>query len=248
MKACITKNNLYQILSIVILLFLWQIFAMVVQNEIKLPSPYDTYISLIDIVSKDNFLINIMGTIKRTFISFFISFVLGITLGMLSGFYDAVHYILKPIMLVLRSTPTFVIILLSLIWLGREISPILVGFLVVFPLIYNAVEDSIKNVDNKLLEMTKMYCFSKKKKLKYLFIPTIKSSLLAISATTIGLNIKVCIAAEVLSQPKYAIGSGFQMEKVALNTAGVIAWTIIAILLSALCEYIVSKILRFCFK
>ncbi len=248
MKAYITKNKTYQILSVLILIFIWQILAMAIKNEIKLPSPYDTFISLLEILSSDNFLIDIMGTLKRTFISFFTSFALGISLGMLSGFYKPVHYSLRPIMLVLRSTPTIAIILLSLLWFGREFSPILVGFLVVFPLIYNAVENSIKNVDKDLLEMTRIYGFSNKKKLKHSFIPTIKSSLLAISATTIGLNIKVCIAAEVLSQPQNAIGSGFQMEKVALNTAGVLAWAVIAILLSALCEYIISKILKFCFK
>ncbi|MFV0520568.1 MAG: ABC transporter permease [Lachnospirales bacterium] len=240
MKAYITQNNKIQIVSICFILLVWQVLAVLASNEIKLPTPISTISSLFEIVTSNNFFINIAGTLKRVLISFIISFILGTSLGILAGFYERFFYFLKPIVIILKSTPTIAVILLSLIWLGREISPILVGFLIVFPLIYSTVVTSISNIDKTLIEMVTVYNFSTIKRFKHLYLPSIWSNLSSIAVSTVGLSIKVCIAAEVLSQPKYGIGSGFQLEKVALNTGGLIAWSIIAVLLAELFEHILS--------
>lgn len=236
-------NKKYQIISILIILTLWTIFAYVVDNTVKIPSPYETFIELIKIICNDKFLLQVTSTLTRVIISFSIAFVLGLVLGVVSGFNEGVYYLLNPIILILKSMPTMAVILLSLIWLGREISPILVCFLICFPIIYTAVVNGIVNIDKKLLEMTDIYRFTKSNKLKHLYLPSIKSALVTISATSFSLTIKVCIAAEVLSQPKYSMGTGFQMEKVALNTAGVLAWSVIAIVIAGIFELLITKIL-----
>lgn len=238
----ILKTNKFQILSIVLILVFWSIFANIVNNPIKIPSPYLTFTEMVKIVSSDTFLLEISSTLLRVFKSFVLAFALGLSLGMLSGFNKIFYYLLNPVILVLKSMPTIAVILLSLIWLGREISPILVAFLIAFPVIYTSVLNGIRNIDKKLLDMTEIYKFSKKKKFFHLYLPSIRSSLIAISKTSLSLALKVCIAAEVLSQPKNSIGTSFQIEKVALNTAGVLAWAIIVIILAGIIDLIITKL------
>jgi len=244
MKDCILKNRLYTLFSTALVILLWGIFANAVNNSIKIPSPSETVLSFIDIVKSEHFLIEIISSLKRIFLSFIISFFSGIGLGVVAGFVKPVYYLLQPIVLTLRAMPTMGVILLSLIWLNREIAPVLVGILVIFPIIYSSVISGVRNIDKQLLEMTQIYDFGKKKKFIHLYIPSIRSSLVSVSAAAISLNIKVSIAAEVLSQPQYSIGTGFQMEKVALNTAGVLAWSIVAIILAGFSEWLITWILN----
>lgn len=242
MKGYTLKNRRYAILSAVVVLLLWGMIAGIVNNPIKIPSPKETAFAFVTIVKGEYFYIEVVNSLKRILLSFLISLSCGVILGIVSGFVTPIYYLLKPIVLTQRAMPTMGVILLSLIWLNREIAPVLVGILVIFPIIYSAVVNGVRNIDKKLIEMVEIYHFSKKRKLIYLYLPSIRSSLMSVSAAVISLNIKIIIAAEVLSQPKHAIGTGFQIEKVALNTAGVLAWSIVAIILAGFFEWLIETL------
>ncbi|MBS3949156.1 MAG: ABC transporter permease, partial [Peptococcaceae bacterium] len=68
-------------------------------------------------------------------------------------------------------------------------------------------------------------------------LPSIAPYILAGASTAMGLGLKVVVAAEALSQPKLAIGTRMQVERMYLETAGLFAWTITALFLSWLLEY-----------
>ncbi len=84
--------------------------------------------------------------------------------------------------------------------------------------------------------MMDIYEVGKWDRLKDLYIPSISSYIHSGMAAAMGLNLKIIIAAEVLSQPKISMGTSFQIERVNLNTAGVFAWSLITILLAAMLE------------
>jgi len=234
------KSKRYALLSTIIIILVWWCAAIIVGKSVKIPSPIETFKALIVIIGHEKFLMQIGYTLRRTLIGFSIAFASGVILGVLSGLFQPVYYLLRPLVLAQRSVPTMAVILLALIWLTREIAPILVGVIVIFPMIYSAVVDGIRQMDQQLLEMAKVYHLSAKKKLRHLYLPSIASSLRAVAAAAISLNLKLSIAAEVLSQADPAIGSEMFMEKIALNTAGVLAWAIIAIALGWLLESAVN--------
>lgn len=243
MKGSILKNRGYAVLSTVAVIALWGVIAAWVNHSIKVPSPLETLEALVGILSGPHFYIEILNTLRRVFLGFGVAFVSGVSLGIVAGLVPPVYYLLRPVVLAQRAMPTMGVILLALIWLNREVAPILVGVLVIFPLIYSAVVTGIQSVDPKLVEMATVYRLSRRKRLKHLYIPSIRTALASVASATIGLNVKVTIAAEVLSQPQYAIGTGFQMEKVALNTAGVIAWSIVAILIAGCLQWMIGRLI-----
>nr|WP_044824914.1 ABC transporter permease subunit [Clostridium aceticum]AKL96384.1 ABC-type nitrate/sulfonate/bicarbonate transport system, permease component [Clostridium aceticum]KJF26961.1 ABC transporter permease [Clostridium aceticum] len=238
------KEIIYTIISVVVLILLWKILAIWVGKEIILPSPEATFSKLIMIIRAENFLQSILSTLIRSMLGFSIAFLLALILGMLAGFFKPVYYLLKPVIVINKAIPTMAVILLALIWLESEKAPILVGFLVIFPLLYYNVVEGIRSVDEKLIEMVKLYQVNKVKVIKELYIPSIKSYLIAGASTALGLNLKIVIAAEVLSQPKISMGTNFQIEKANLNTAGVFAWAIIAIVMAAVLDGIVKLMQR----
>jgi NitT/TauT family transport system permease protein len=230
------------LLSIIVLVLLWKVLSLWVDLEIILPSPEATGKKLWALVQQEYYWFAIYYTLKRTVLCFLFSLLLALLVGVLATSMRPFYYLFHPMSLVMKATPTMSIILLALIWLESERAPYLVGFLVVFPILYANVIQGIHNIDQDLINMAKVYNIKKIRIIGELYIPSMVSYLFAGMISTFGLNLKVMVAAEVLSQPKIAIGRYLQMEKVYLDTAGVLAWTLSIILLVALFEGILRSI------
>ena len=96
------------------------------------------------------------------------------------------------------------------------------------------------------------YCLSRldaarRAYLNILFHITIPSTIpfvLAGVRAAVGIAWKSVIAAEVLSQPVKAIGTGIQYSQMNLETAEVMAWTVLAVILSKVSEFAVELIIK----
>ena len=127
---------------------------------------------------------------------------------------------------------------MPLILLNLEFVPMFVGFIMVFPILYENILNSILDVDRDIIKMAKLYRVKKARVIKDIYMPSIMHNISKIFNGAIGINLKMVIAGEVLSQPKYSIGSSLQLERMYLNTSGVFAWIIIIILLSKVFDLI----------
>ena len=237
MRTLFYKNNLPAIFFILFLLALWKILSFWVDAAIIIPAPEETLKTCFRLILQPGFPTKIWHTVARSLGGFFIALFSALGLGIIAGTYKPVYNLFKPLVSITKATPTMSIILLALIWLHTEIAPILVGFLVIFPLLYTNIVEGIRTVDIKLLEMAGIYRVKKRRIISEIYLPSLSSYLTAGVATAMGLNLKVVIAAEVLSQPRDCIGTSLYMEQINLNTAGVFAWTIIAILISSSFDY-----------
>lgn len=230
------KDKIYTTLSILVLIIIWKVLAHLIDNEVKLPSPEITFRNFIMIIETQDFWQIVFNTVKRSLTSFFIAFLSGTILGMLAGAFKAIYYLLKPLVNITKATPTISIILLALLWLGSK-APILIGFLVVFPIVYTNVAEGVRSVNPKLVEMAQVYKVTKWRILLELYLPSIIPYIMAGASTALGLNLKVIIAAEVWSDARISIGEGLLLEKIAINIPGLFAWSIVAILISAFFDY-----------
>ena len=84
-------------LSCVILLFLWQIIALLIKNDIYLPTVGNTLQSLTDIISQERFYLDVFFSIGRSLSSFLISLLLAIIMGVLACINRVVRNFFKPL-------------------------------------------------------------------------------------------------------------------------------------------------------
>ena len=230
------KELLYTLLALGALLIIWQAASVVVGREILIPSPKATFDEVLRIMGGPRFLTAVGNTLKRAVAGFAVALVAGLGLGLAAGFSKPVYYLLRPFVLVNKAVPTMAMILLAIIWLESEKAPVLVSFVVVFPILYENVVQGIRQVDPKLVEMMHVFHQNRWQQLKHLYLPSIGGYLNSGMAAAMALNLKIIIAAEVLSQPRISMGTSFQIERASLNTAGVFAWSFITIVLAALLE------------
>lgn len=213
-------------------------------SEFILPSPESTLISVLKIFTAKHFVYIVGSTILRGIIGLFFSFILGILLGIFAGINNTFNAFLKPLLVTIRSIPVISIILLALIWFQVDMVPVFIAFLTMFPIICTNVIDGIRNVDRDLLEMSRIYKINQAKIIKEVYLPAITPFIFSGASSAMGFGWRAIIIGEVLSQPQFGIGTLIQTAQTYLLVNEVIAWTIIAIIISYIFEVVIRKIER----
>jgi NitT/TauT family transport system permease protein len=230
------ERRIIGIVSTVLFLVIWKIASVRVGAEIILPSPEDVFLRLIKVAQSRTFKLAVGSTALRTFYGFILSFAAGFVVGIACGSSRRIDAALAPLISIIRTVPVMSVILLAMIWFQTDGVPVFVCFLMVFPIITANVRQGVDGVDRKLLGMGTSYNLSRFQILTNITIPSVVPYVLAGLRASIGVAWKAVIAAEVLSQPLRAIGTGLQFSQMNLETAEVMAWTIAAIVFSWISE------------
>lgn len=232
MKKYTIRDKKNSILPKISLILIWFFLSLLVKNDIIIPGIGVTLENILKLVKDSNFTLTILMTFFRTLMVFFISTLLSVVLASLSSVSEGFYSHIRPVLSLLASVPILALILLALIWLNVETVAIFVGIVFILPLQFEKVLDGINSIDEKILQMAKVYKVKRMVRIKDIYIPSILIALSSIANSTMASALKMVIAGEVLSQPRYSIGSNLILQKTYLNTPGVFAWIIIILLMS----------------
>ena len=111
----------------------------------------------------------VLFTMGRILAGFFSAAAVGSLLAALTTSLPFFHRLLAPLLGVIKATPVASFILLCLIWLSSSNTVVLCSFLMVLPLIWANVSAGIESVDPQLLEMGRVFHFSRWKRIRYLY-------------------------------------------------------------------------------
>lgn len=230
--------------SFACIIAIWQIFAVKVGSEFILPTPAESFETLKKIVFSKVFWQNFWPTFLRVLISFGISVVLGAFIGFLCGISSFAKDFFEIPMSIIRATPVIAFILVAYFWFRSNVVPVFVTVLMTLPIMITSVCTGFEKADKDLLNMAKVYNFSKKEIIKYIKIPQAVPYFLNGAISCFGLSWKVVAAGEVICLPKKAVGTMLQKAQLHLETKEVIAETIVLVLVSFVIERIFSLIVE----
>ncbi|MCM1989898.1 ABC transporter permease [Oceanirhabdus seepicola] len=240
MKTSSWKNKLFKITPMIFWLSLWHIASLLINREVYLPSPITVFKSLIYMLGSSSFYYSIIWTIFRGLLAFIMSILCGIIIGFICHFSNSVYVLLKPLINTLRSIPIISIIFLIVIYMNIGSVPIVVSFLVSFPIVWSTVVEGLKTVDKDILNMANVYKVSLFRQIFTIYLPSIFPQLLAAMLSSLGLTWKVIATTEALTHPQYSIGKYISLSKYNLDTSSLFAWTLVLLFIGSLFE----KILR----
>ncbi len=243
MKPSIITSKLKRALIYCIWLLLWQLLYLAIGKEVLVPAPFHTFTKLLEMMGTRDFYLQIAGTLYRVLVGMGASFVLAIISSYMAYKYFFFRDFIKPMVSFMKSTPVMAIIILALLWCKSEQVPILVCFLMCYPLIYTNILAGLLELKKGFKELSQVYEVSPFYYLTECVLPQLKPYLGAALQLGIGMAFKVVIAAEVLAIPHYAMGYQLLDAKIYLDTTEVFAWMIVIIFLSQLCENLVSLLL-----
>ncbi len=242
MKNFISQKNLISLAGILLIVLIWKLASVLAASEQIVPSPGKTIISTLNILSDPGFWPDIGKTIVRGLTGFVISLFLALIIGIPAGMNRNFFIFINPLLVTIRSTPVVSVILLAIIWLGNETVPVFIALLTMFPVICINIIEGIRNVDRDLIEMSKVYEVRQKYIIKDIYLPSIVPFLTGGISNALGFGWRAIIIGEVLSQPLRGIGTRMQESQSYLLVSELIAWTLIAVIISYLFEILIRRI------
>ncbi len=233
---------LSQAILFIAFILLWQLLSLG-RKTLIFPSPLEVVQSLAAIITGRQFLPSVTNTVKAVFISFIAAFIPALVLGIASKFAPFLHRFMEGISGIIRSVPTVAIILMALLLLPVSVTPVVICFFVVFPVLYTNISEGLVSTDPRLLEMAQIYRISRERVIRSIYIPSLKPFIAAGSRSALGLSFKIMVTAEVFNFiTQNTIGAQMYLHKIQIDLAGIIAWTIIVIVLSLLFDFALKKL------
>ncbi|XFA98301.1 ABC transporter permease [Candidatus Izemoplasma sp. B36] len=234
------KKTGLTILSIFFIFLVWVIAGAIVDNSLLLPKPIDVIVAFGKIFIETDSLSVILFTILRLLVGVLIASIFGLLLGVLAGFKNSFATFFNPLVTILRTVPVISITVILLIIFGFSLTPYIITFLMLFPLIYQGTYGAITNIDSELIDVYKLEDDNFWSGLMHCYFPLISKNIRTSLLQSLGLGIKVLVMAEYLSQTKNSIGNQLYLAKVNLLYDEVFAWTFLLIFIALLFELLIN--------
>ncbi len=229
--------------TLVALIFLsvaWQISAIVIGFPNIFPSFSELLVQVFLLLCSKFFLVTVMSTVLRGFLGFFIAFVLAFFVAVISNFHLFWRHFFHPIIVITRSVPVISFVLIAIFWFTPSQLPIFIALLTMFPILTQSILTGLEQTDIRWIEMAKIFGKSSFKRLISIYLPASKKSILDGMNTALGFGWRAIIIGEVLAQPLHGIGSAMKQAQSFMNTSELMAWTVIAILISSLFDGLIK--------
>ena len=237
------KQALRKLLPLAFWLLVWAVCARAVGKDLLLAPPSQV-LRRFSFVGEASFWHTVGMSLWRTALAYGIGVALACVLAVLCRLTRWLDDLVAPALSVIRATPVASFIILALVWLNSSNVPILAGVLMVLPVVYASAREGIDSADRNLLEMARMFGWSRGKTWLRVILPSALPPVLAACEACVGLCFKAAIAAEVIGTPKNAIGTRLYSAKIYLETDALLAWTLVVILLSITLEKLLRLLIR----
>ena len=223
------------ILSAFIILAIWDVIALIINDTFFMPSVRETGSALIKILISGKFFRVLFTAFYRVISGLILGIIAGVIIAAICHKYEIVNTLLSPIISIMKATPVACIIVLLWIRLNYTEIAIFVVVLMVMPIVWQNVYDAFRSIDHDLIEVADVFKLDRIKRLKVLVIPAVLSYLLPAIITAIGLAWKAEIAAEIMTNSN--IGKLiYDFKTVSYDTASIFAWTAIIVTFSIIFE------------
>ncbi|MBO4251389.1 MAG: ABC transporter permease subunit [Clostridia bacterium] len=223
--------------SVAVIFGLWALAARAVNSEYVLPTVGDTFSALFGLFKSADFYRAFFGTLFRSVIAFAISYALAFLFALSAYKSEKAKRALKPIIIIIRALPTIAVVLLLVLWTSSKVAPIIVTFLVVFPTLYNNLYAALSGIDKDLNEMCKVFGVSGKKRLKKVVFPQIAPEFISAAGAGLTLNLKLMVAAEVLSQTARSMGYLLNTSKIYFEISAMLALVLVTVVTGLMIEW-----------
>ena len=240
LKRPVIRKALYVLFWLV----LWQALSLIVDNNILLAGPYESIKALLVLGGTADFWLSVLYSLLKITLGFLIGLTLGSILAAISYRFKFIREFLSPPVSVIKSIPVASFVILVIIWAGAPSLATVISALVVFPMVYLNVLSGLDTTPGPLIEMAGLFRFRLTDRIRYIYLPAIRSHLLGAVTISSGMAFKSGIAAEVIGRPLHSIGSGLYLSKISLATDDLFAWTFLAVVLSYLFEKVITCIIR----
>lgn len=235
------RRALIPLVSILLLLALWQLAATLATNPRLMPSPA-TVLAAIGRESVTGELPwHLAVTLARVAASFVLAMAVGVALGILMGRVSLADELGQPWLVFFLNLPALVTIVLCYIWIGlNETAAILAVALNKIPNVTVTIREGTRALDRGLLEMAEVFRVPARRRLVDVILPQLYPYLAAAARSGLALIWKIVLVVELLGRSNgvgFQLGVFFQL----FDVAGILAYALSFIAIVQLIEWAVLQ-------
>ncbi len=234
--------------AVLLALFVWQIGAMLLHEELILPSPVKVFVRLFTIWQTDGIFTAIGMSLLRIAAGFFLALLLGTAFAVIAGRFPFVETLLFPYMAVVKAVPVVSFIVLAYVWMSSRTIAVFISFLIVLPTVYTGLLSGIKARDGKLEEMADVFGVSAKDRFLYLRLPNLAPYITSAVSLGAGLAWKSGVAAEIIAISSKSIGGMLYDASLEMRNVDLFALTALLVLISVVFEKALVLLLKLGFR
>lgn len=246
MKTFIKSNSFIKLLGFILIFIIWFLISEIInEKSLIFPGPISSIKEFFFLMSKKSTYISILYSLYKMLIGYIVSILLALIIGTIAGLYKKIYILLSPLMTTLKAIPTASLLFLFIVLAGFDNSPIYVVILVSFPILYESIVGGIVNIPRNISDAISLDGGINIKNTLKVKLPLATNYILVGIASSFSLAFKVEIMSEVLSgSTSYGIGSSIKLSQItSTNMTPIFAWTIIAVLLMLIFDYL-AKIIK----
>lgn len=236
------KRIVLTCLSILLIPVAWQLLSWQMAQPQLIPSFPDLIRALLRLVYSPGFLVSIGTTLLRACAGLLLSLAAASITAFLLNRSEAIRFLFMPWLSLLRSVPVISFILLALIFLNQEMIPLLIAFLTMYPLLTENLLKGLMNRRDSWKMLARQFHLNAWNCLFQINYPQLKPYLFSGLASAVGFGWRAIIMGEVLSQCVDGIGKRMKEAQVFIDVPELIAWTLVAIVLSWLTDKLISRL------
>jgi len=177
-----------RVLSLLVLVSVWEIMSrMGLINPFYAPAPSEVLRVVVSLFVEGTIFRHLEATFAAALAGLIIGLGLGIFLGFAAALISWVADVLEPIMLLLNAIPRVILAPLFVIWLGIEIpSKVALAVVLVAVLIFFAVYNGIKDVNQLLVDRVRTLGGGRMDLLREVYIPSVTAWVLGSLKVAVG--------------------------------------------------------------
>ena len=225
-------------------LAVWALVAALVAQPLILPGPGAVVLALLRLVCDAGTWAILAGSGARILGGLALAAVCGGVLAGVSARSRAFARLVAPALSFVKATPVACVVVLLLIWLGSARVSIAAVFLMALPGVYFSLVEGLSQVDRSLEQMLwlhgvrgwRLFCAHTWREV----LPFVLSCARAV----IGMGWKAGVAAELIGMATGAVGERIYQAKLLIETADLLAWTVLVVAASWACERALVWLLR----
>ncbi|GIO14911.1 putative aliphatic sulfonates transport permease protein SsuC [Cohnella xylanilytica] len=179
-------------------------------SELMFPTPTTIARSFVDLASSGELWVNFKISAWRALAGFLLGGGLGLAFGIAVGLFRRTEKLLDPTFQMIRMIPSLAVVPLFIFWfgIGEESKVLLIAKGAFFPIYINTFM-GIRNVDNKLFEVSRVLGFSRAKQIVRLVLPAAVPNILLGARLSMGLAWLGLVVAELIASTE---GIGYMMS------------------------------------
>lgn len=168
----------------------------------------------------------------------------GTVIGMAEGLAPFLHAVLRPVMILLRSLPMIVLVIMIMVVAQYRTVPLAAAVLVLLPIISEAAYEGVTRIDPELIDVYRMNSGLNMTILTRVYLPLIGGYMKQAFINACGMGLKVAVTSEYLVQTRNSLGKAIYSESYFNEYPEIYAYALIMVFLVAVLTGLPALIMR----